>query len=461
MEEWIKEWLAKQRENGEKGLEVKKIGSNYYVYRSTTYWDKNLKKRRKRSIYLGKLTRDGIIKKTEPNITVKRYGCSQLLHSVMKDLIPLLEGFEHWKEIYALAVTRILGYVPLKRVKKIWEEFYIDIEANPSPKILSKVLKEVGLNREAQDMVFRGLMNHKHFVYDLSVVYTRSTLNLAEIGYNKDKIHLPQVNIALLYSMNGLPAMIKVIPGSVRDIYSLYTTVDEIRAIYGSEIVLVLDRGFFSDKSMDFLLSKDVSFVIPAKRNSRFYEIPIELSTHFFYRDRLIKAGKLLHGDYYIYLFEDVVLKAEEEISVYKKLDEGKISPDEIEESLKKAGRILLVSTLDLPPHEIYLMYKNRGDVEDAFNTYKNLLHADRMYIHNTETLFGHIFISFLSLYGYCKLQKLLREAGLLKKMSPMDLIEEFSKVYIVKIGNKEIITDIPKKVRELDKQLNLNLFPK
>jgi hypothetical protein len=41
-----------------------------------------------------------------------------LLNIAMKDLIPLLkENFEFWEDIYALALVRIYGYVPLKRAK--------------------------------------------------------------------------------------------------------------------------------------------------------------------------------------------------------------------------------------------------------------------------------------------------------------------------------------------------------
>lgn len=179
------------REGKERCLEVKKIGNNYYVYRSTTYWDKKEKRRRKKSEYVGKLTQEGLTEKKEKKVTVKQYGNALLLHSVMEDLIPLLKAFDSWKEIYALALTRVMGYVPLKRVKAVWEKLYSDLDPNLSPKKLSEVLKEVGLNREAQNAVFRALMNDKHFVYDLSVVFTRSSMNLAEIGYNKDRIHVP------------------------------------------------------------------------------------------------------------------------------------------------------------------------------------------------------------------------------------------------------------------------------
>jgi len=460
MNEWIRRWLEEQRRRGVKCLEVKKVGNNYYVYRSTTYWDKEAKKRKKRSAYIGKLRPEGLIKKKEKKITVKQYGNALLLHSVMKDLIPLLNVFDSWKEIYALALTRAMGYTPLKRVKSVWEKLYMDIKPDLNPKNLSSVLKEVGLNREGQNSVFKALMDDKHFVYDLSVVFTKSSINLAEMGYNKDRIHIPQVNLALLYSMKGVPTMIRALPGSIKDVTSLYTTVEEIRSNFDSELILVLDRGFFSQEAIDFLFDKSISFVIPARRNSRLYDAEISIYEHFFYHNRLIKCGKAKRKCH-IYLFEDVTLRAEEEINLYRMLDEGRISKEELDKRLERAGKILLISDLNIKPEDIFLMYKQRGSVEKAFSAYKNLLNADRMYLQSDEAVFGHLFVSFLALYGYCKLQLMLRKAGLLDKISPMDLLEEFSKVYMVKIGEKEIMSEVPKKVRELNEKLDLNLIPK
>jgi len=65
MEQWVKDWVKKQRESGEIGIEIKKQANSYYVYRSTTYWDKKAKKRRKKSTYIGKLSRDGLREKKE------------------------------------------------------------------------------------------------------------------------------------------------------------------------------------------------------------------------------------------------------------------------------------------------------------------------------------------------------------------------------------------------------------
>jgi len=98
------------------------------------------------------------------------------------------------------------------------------------------------LNREAQNAAFRALMNDKHFVYDLSVVFTRSSMNLAEIGYNKDRINVPQINLALLHSAKGLPAMIR--PGSVKDVVTLYAMKKSGQALTLSLSLFLTEASF-------------------------------------------------------------------------------------------------------------------------------------------------------------------------------------------------------------------------
>nr|AAU82312.1 conserved hypothetical protein [uncultured archaeon GZfos14B8] len=471
MEKWVSDWVRAQRSEGKRGIEIKNFGSAYYVYRSTTFWDKELKKRRKRSTYLGKLDKErGFIssKKGTPRFrprSIRQYGNAMLLHRAMQDLLPLLkEGFDElWQEIYALATTRILGYTPLERVASVWGRLHDpnNLTPNLSSKKLSEVLKAVGSDRGGQDIIFRELSrNGRQFVYDLSVVFTRSEgINIAEMGYNKDHVYVPQINRALLYSVdNGLPTMIKALPGSIKDITSLYNSLREI-GIEGK--ILILDRGFFSKDVVAFLLEQKTSFLLPARRNSKLYDIRIHLTGHFFYRERLIRFGKRRVEGYFLYLFEDAVLRMEEEKTLYKRLDEETIDKEKLGRGLKRAGRILLISDLDKEGGEVFMMYKQRGGVENQFDTYKNVLNADRMYLQDDESVFGHLFTSFLALYGYCTLETVLKEAGLLRKFSPMDLLEEFSKVYIVTDGEQEVISEIPRKVAELDKLLGIDVFPK
>jgi len=450
-------------------------GKSHYVYHSTTYWDKALKKPRKTSKYLGKLDPDkGLIKsggrhRIHPfdlrNIT--EYGNSMLLHAMLGDLKPLLKaGFpDCWAEICAIAMVRVTGNVPLKRIKDAWEKFYNAENINPhlNPKNLSRVMREVGVNRVGQDVIFNELADlSKQLVYDLTSVFSRAmNISQAEKGYNKDKIQVPQINLALLCSVDtGLPTMIRSLPGSVKDIKTLYHSLDELDLDLGGKI-LVLDRGFFSDDVVEFLDGKNISYILPTKRNSRFYNTRIHLNGHFYYHERLIRCGKRECDNFFLYLFEDQELMLEERKTLYKKLDEKRIDKKELTARMKKAGKILILSDMDVEGHEIYELYKKRETVEKMFDTYKTVLNADKIYLQDDESVFGHVFISFLSLYIHCKLEQLLRKAELNRKLTPIDLLFKYGKVYHVDLGENSMISEVPKKVWDLEERLGLNIFPK
>lgn len=470
METWVLEFKKKLREELGAGIEIKKLGNSFYVYRSTTYWDKENKIRRKKSKYLGSLDKEkGLVKSSGKILThftpktVRKYGDVQLFYKVTEDLMPLLKkDFPHiWQEIFALAIVRFLKQAPLKRVSSVWNGLHNNMKITPriSPKILSTILKEIGEDRSSQNIFFKKLMDDNDvFAYDLSVIFTRSEgINFAEKGYNRYHLYLPQINLVLLTSTDEeLPSAIKIVPGSVRDISSLYVTLEELTL---KNKTLILDRGFFSDDLMKKLQRKGVSYVIPARRNSVLYKDKVNIDEHFFYKKRLIKCGKKKINDYFIYLFEDTMLKMEEERRFFRMIDDGLKKKTEL--NAAKFGKILIVSNIDDKPEEIFQLYKQRDEVEKSFDVFKNLLEADRLYLRNNESVFGHIFVSFISLYAYCKIRALLKKAKLLEKYSVEDVIEIFGKVYVIQDGDREIISEIPKKVRIFDEKLKTDLFPK
>lgn len=477
MDAWARDWLEAQKSKGVKCLEIKQRGEKHYVYHSTTYWDRDRRKAIKTSKYLGRLDREaGFIESRKEEKTrsketalpevrsVTEYGNSILLHEAMKDIKPLLmQGFpENWEEIYALSMLRVTGNVPLKRAESSWQKLYNvefiepDLKAND----LSRMLHTVGVNREGQEVVFKSLLDQsQQLVYDLSSMFSRSmSISLAEKGYNKDKIHIPQINIALLCSADsGLPTMIRSLPGSIKDIATLYNSIHELDL---HNKLLILDRGFFSEDVFAFLDDREISYLIPARRNSHYYDTRIHLTGHFRYHDRLIKCGCRKIGNKHLFLYEDQVLLFEEQNTLYENLDKGEITKNGLQEEMKKAGRILILSNQEMAEQEVYELYKKRENVEKMFDTYKSTLSADRLYLQDNESVFGHVFIAFLSLYAYCKLELLLKKANLNKKMTPIDLLFEFSKVYHIDFGGNSRVMEVPKKIREIEMRLGLEIFP-
>ena len=106
----------------------------------------------------------------------------------------------------------VSGNVPLKRAKDAWAKLYNAENIHPSlnQNNLTRVMRDVGVNRAGQNVLFKELADMSNrLVYDLSSMFSRSmSTNQAEKGYNKDKIQVPQINLALLCSADtGLPTI--------------------------------------------------------------------------------------------------------------------------------------------------------------------------------------------------------------------------------------------------------------
>ncbi|MDQ1255238.1 MAG: hypothetical protein QG646_4517 [Euryarchaeota archaeon] len=94
------------------------------------------------------------------------------------------------------------------------------------------------------------------------------------------------------------------------------------------------------------------------------------------------------------------------------------------------------------------------------FDTYKTTLETDKLYLRDDESVYGHVFVVFLSLYAYCKILKALKKADINDKFSPTDILLKFRKVKNIDFSERNIITEVPKKVKELDRTLKFNIFP-
>ncbi len=60
------------------------------------------------------------------------------------------------------------------------------------------------------------------FAYDVTVRFTRSSINIVEPGYNRDKLYIPQIELPFLSSTDSnLPSMMRIVPGRTKDFETL------------------------------------------------------------------------------------------------------------------------------------------------------------------------------------------------------------------------------------------------
>ena len=79
-DQWVQDWISREKAAGRKCFDVKKSGNSYYVYFQTTRYNNETKKREKVSGYLGKLVQgEGLIEpdtysEDDEKVSAARYG---------------------------------------------------------------------------------------------------------------------------------------------------------------------------------------------------------------------------------------------------------------------------------------------------------------------------------------------------------------------------------------------------
>jgi transposase len=365
---------------------------------------------------------------------------------------------DEWKVILVFAMNRLIDPRPMKSMKYWYEKTYLvkQLPAPVSPRTISEVLESIGGDWKSQLAFFQEMRrNGEKLVYDGSVIFSSSKENpILEVGYNKDKLLLPKANVVMAFSHDRFfPIFFRVIPGSIHEITTLNVLLEEL----GGGIVLVMDKEFTSLLNAKKLHGK-ASFIMPLKRNSSMIDYGKKLGSFFMYRKRPIKHSHYKCGEFFVYLYEDLALRYEEEKTYLTLLSKGK----GVKFKEEWAGKIALLSDMKTDPKEVYEMWKIRDEVEKAFDVLQNMLDTDRPHVRKEHTFRGYLFSSFIGLMAYYLILKRLKDAGLNNKVSVSDVLLELSKVYKLEIGKKEMISEVSKRARRLLKALNMrNLVTK
>lgn len=464
MEEWVRDIIESEKEKRNIPLEAKKLNNNYYLYKATTRYDKKNKKIRKVSLYIGRITPGGIVEKRVMKRSVYEYGNSELITSLSRDIIALLQKHfpDKWNDIYSYSVAKLLCDIPMKSVKERFDKLYMSrtMDAHLSPESLSDLLKQVGSDVYSQNLLFSDLMeNSNKLAFDLSSIFSQSVdINMAERGHNHEHLYLNQINMVMVFDTDRyMPVSLKPLEGSIRDIKALKKELENTS--YNG--IIVIDRGFTSHELMDTMDNKNIKFIMPLRRNEKDIDYNMHFNKSFIYRNRGIMSGVVDSKNYKLYMFYDPMLAGEESSTYITLITVGKRENKDYENESIKFGKIAIMSNIDGDPEKIYLMYKERDEIEKSFDAMKNNLENDKSYLRDDGSLRGYFFISFISLYIYYNIFVLVKAAGLTSRYSVKDVLLKFSRVYRIIENKKEYTSEIPASVEKLDKILGTNIFPK
>lgn len=463
------DWVLKHKR---KGTAIHKIGNNYYLYKVTSVWDKELGRARKvTESYLGVITKDGLIEpgqRRRPS-TVKEYGASMFL---LKENSEILEGLKkhfpyHFKELFVLSCLRLLHRSPLKNILPFYEDSWLSEEmegARLSDKFLSHLLEAIGGDRGAIVRFLRdSLSSNEGLLIDLTHVFSSSEgVNLRAKGYNSEFDFSPQVNLLFMFSLEKMaPLFYRVLPGNVRDVNSLKATIEESGI---EDVIIIGDKGFYSKENVELLKGAQLRYILPLKRDNKLIDYRIlesgdksRFEGYFRQKERFIwyyRSG----GGVWVYLDERLRVEEEEDyLSRIESHPEEGYSVEGFHQRRKRFGSIALITNLEgIHPSKIYQYWKCRAEIEVMFDVYKNLLQADRTYMRSDKGMEGFVFINYLSLVYYYKIYRLLLKGGLLDKYSVNDFLLHLSRIRRVKVGDRWIELEIPKQTRKLIEKAKL-----
>jgi transposase len=288
---------------------------------------------------------------------------------------------------------------------------------------------------------------------------------LSKQGYNSSQIHDPQINLLFLFSATlKLPVFYRILPGNIREVKSFKLTIDESGL---DDVVIITDKGFYSEKNVDSLDSEQLKYIIPLRRNSALIsytniEKPKKqgFDSYFRFHNRFI-WHYTLHNvpDKNVVVFYDEHMHLMEETDYLNRIEthSHEYSINEFHQKQSSLGTLAILSNvIEKSPEEIYKYYKSRQSIETMFDTMKNILHADSSYMQNETALYGWMFINYLALQWYYHIYNLLSEKQLISKYSVKDLLIHLTEIRKIKINNEWKLAEITAKTQTLLNKLNI-----
>jgi transposase len=474
-------WVDKHRKPG---TEIRKFGEKFYIYEVSSYYDKVKKKGRKKTgKFVGTITEaEGFMESQKmkvsrtyigaaiKNISTKEYGLSAFIQTYCKDIIdPLKQHFpEQWEWMLVASYCRLLHTSPLKNMDYYYKKSFLSEQLNVtvSAKAISELIKDLGGDRKPLTDYMKQLAGGENYILidATSIVSYSNNLTKVYTGLSKNKCYEPIFNLLYFYSPhNYLPAYYRLFNGNIKDVKMLATTIKESDF---KDIIIIGDKGFFSEENLLLLEKENINYIVPLRRNSllidyKKYENLTKSKNHFLFEKRVIyyDSYKLPNGRFiYLFVDEQMMIKEKRDFIIRMQKEIESYNEEEFTKQMSQFGTFSIIAKNEKKAEEMFLNYKSRMGVEVLFDGVKNILGNDYTYMQNDEALEGWMFINHLALLIHHKIDSLLKKEKLISKYSIRDFIEYLADVKKVKINNEWFIEPIIAEQKKMLQKLGLTI---
>lgn len=316
---------------------------------------------------------------------------------------------------------------------------------------------------------------------------------LAKRGYSRDsRPDCLQVCIGLVATPEGLPLGYEVFAGNRQDATTLEEIVNAMEAKYGrSERVWVMDRGIVSEKNLEFLRSRQGSYIVGTPKSqlrqcechmvdtAGWHEVqngvevklvpgPSETDKFILARSPARRAKEQAQTDRFVRRMEEGLQRMQRAMATgrLRDRDQAQLRLGRLLEKNWRASRAFVVAIepvvpaegkavlrltyrvneqwsqyracaegcyllrtnlVDLDPATLWKRYIQLTDVEWAFRITKDELQIRPIWHQKENRVKGHILICFLAYAMWKTLQQWMQRSGL--GDAPRPLLEEFAKI--------------------------------
>lgn len=503
-----------------------------YVYESVSYWDKEKKQARNKRVCIGKIdpTNNELILSKRQAVSPEQAALSDPVTTATAEIVGSSIVLDTITERLGLG-TLLKCCFPKEYNQILTMAYYLAIRgaplsycgtwckshAHPFCEILNdqritEVLRSITTDGKQTffNRWLKKIMDDDHLCYDITSISSYSELNeYIKYGHNRDDEKLPQLNLAMLFGQNsGLPVYFQRMPGNITDVTTLNNLLETFKALELKPFNYVMDKGFYSKKNIDKLLTSRAKFTVAVPLNNKWVQHAIdEIHTVIhspegyrkvdeeilYVHSRLYPWGEG-HRRCYLHLYYNARKRAEavdqfnEKLVNYKKeLESGKLV-DEHQEAYNEffvmkttpkrglkvsynteavsqyinryAGFQAILTNGIKDPIKALQIYRDKDIVEKCFDDLKNQLDMKRLRMHSSATADGRLFVQFIALIYISAIRKEMRKSVLIERYTVRELLEEMETLVKVKYSGKYgyILTEVTKPQREILKNLAIEL---
>ena len=432
-------------------LQIKTINGNKYIYDVKSFWDKEQKKYRKNTTYMGACVNEetkeyapkkkDIRKPSHESKGILNYGDTNLLWECLKtsnlkdvvaDVLP-----DSQDSLNALLCYKIIEGGASKNAE-IWHQGNYSKILFPNAQLqsqrISELLAKLG-NENIQRKFFKRyitdvakvtgevVIDSTGLENEIDIPLTEYSGRTGDMG-NKTKL------IMVIDRATHMPLYFRMVAGNIVDVSTLTTTFSLAKNFGLNPSMILMDAGYYSSDNIKSLCKEKISFLSRLPAGLKLYKQVIDDTNEtlespqniIVYNKRSLYIQKIkvdLYGYVgYAYVCLDIKQKGNKLDKFIRTAKDEKLTHEEISQRMPYVGKFVLVSNKELLSEELLPMYYTRQVAESTFSFSKSQLDLLPLRVHSDKTLRGYIFLSYIALLlsieistklsGHCTLQEAL-----------------------------------------------------